>query len=785
MATTFTSACTALAPYVDNGVNATDTTRTASRVNEAQRRLIDQYNFLIRREELKRTLLVYAASPTDLILDNIDATKVMILSLWREENNELEMAASLEKKALDMVERDILQEVETERRDTFQALETSSNQNTFGGLVGRIGLETFTKYKSPVSRVASYVNQAYQTAIDQYNFLVRGEELNEVGTAELTFVAKDITNTTDNAFIFDLRVPIEVIRGLSVSLMMMDAGAPVADAIAMKTQAVGTIGQNVVAAVEKVRRVVTGDAGRLHNELPDGLKFPTARLTTLLTQASTEAAAQLEFLQRREELDGTGVTLVVSFEVKKKLVESYLATSQAAVEIATATKQEAFALIERDVVAAVEKLRKVVTGDAGRLHNELPDGLKFPTARLTTLLTQASTEAAAQLEFLQRREELDGTGVTLVVSFEVKKKLVESYLATSQAAVEIATATKQEAFALIERDVVAAVEKLRKVVTGDVGRLHNELVMGLKVPTARMTKLLNQAVADIIAHQSFLQRADDDIISPPPATFEQKKLLVESYLFALDGNTEAAMAVKKSAFELIERDYTASTLTSRRDTRMALSLGSPSSFGYYWGRIGLGFDEALNFTNESIKRAVTGAEESLMNSGKWVGTVAEYTFTVSNSGDVFLPREVETVLFATFDGDPRPVHDRFAEYMRGGTGIKTEDSPWRSGFSDRGEAVDPADSITKRKYFVSVPQENQPTLVRYLAKRRFVPHIADTDSMYLSNYEAVSQAAMAIMSLGKIGSFDAARKLLADQMAQQYFKSQIGGAHNKRVFAMR
>ena len=681
MATTFTSACTALAPYVDNGVNATDTTRTASRVNEAQRRLIDQYNFLIRREELKRTLLVYAASPTDLILDNIDATKVMILSLWREENNELEMAASLEKKALDMVERDILQEVETERRDTFQALETSSNQNTFGGLVGRIGLETFTKYKSPVSRVASYVNQAYQTAIDQYNFLVRGEELNEVGTAELTFVAKDITNTTDNAFIFDLRVPIEVIRGLSVSLMMMDAGAPVADAIAMKTQAVGTIGQNVVAAVEKVRRVVTGDAGRLHNELPDGLKFPTARLTTLLTQASTEAAAQLEFLQRREELDGTGVTLVVSFEVKKKLVESYLATSQAAVEIATATKQEAFALIERDVVAAVEKLRKVVTGD--------------------------------------------------------------------------------------------------------VGRLHNELVMGLKVPTARMTKLLNQAVADIIAHQSFLQRADDDIISPPPATFEQKKLLVESYLFALDGNTEAAMAVKKSAFELIERDYTASTLTSRRDTRMALSLGSPSSFGYYWGRIGLGFDEALNFTNESIKRAVTGAEESLMNSGKWVGTVAEYTFTVSNSGDVFLPREVETVLFATFDGDPRPVHDRFAEYMRGGTGIKTEDSPWRSGFSDRGEAVDPADSITKRKYFVSVPQENQPTLVRYLAKRRFVPHIADTDSMYLSNYEAVSQAAMAIMSLGKIGSFDAARKLLADQMAQQYFKSQIGGAHNKRVFAMR
>jgi hypothetical protein len=225
--------------------------------------------------------------------------------------------------------------------------------------------------------------------------------------------------------------------------------------------------------------------------------------------------------------------------------------------------------------------------------------------------------------------------------------------------------------------------------------------------------------------------------------------------------------------------------TYRRTLRMGLSLGSPSSFGYYWGRIGLGFDGALTFSNAMIKRAVTSAEESLMNSGKWVGTVADYSFTLEESGEVFLPREVETVLFVTFDGDPRPVHDRFAEYMRGGTGIKTTEEPWRSGFSDRGDAVDPEDGITKRRYFVSVPQENKQTLVRYLAKRRFVPHLADTDSMYLNNYEAVSQAAMAILTQGKAGSFDAGKKLLADQMTQQYFKSQVFGIHNRSILAMR
>ena len=391
------------------------------------------------------------------------------------------------------------------------------------------------------------------------------------------------------------------------------------------------------------------------------------------------------------------------------------------------------------------------------------------------MLTQASTEAAAQLEFLQRREELDGTGVTLVVSFEVKKKLVESYIATSQAAVEIATATKQEAFALIERDVTAAVEKLRKAKTGDEGRLHNELPDGLKFPTARLTKLLNQAVSDAIAHHQFLQRGDDDLISPPAVTFEQKKMLVESYLASATGGLEQANILKAAALEIIARDYKATVETARRDDRMALTLTAPTSYGYHWGRIALGFEGALEFSNNLIKRAVTAAEESLMNSGKWVGTVSEYTLSLSASGEVFLPREVDTVLFASFDGDPRPVHDRYAEYMRGGSGIKTTSNVGRSGFSDLGHAVDPADGKTKRKYFVGVPTEGTPTLVRYLAKRRFVPHASNTDNMYLDNFAAVEQMALSILTQGKLGNFEAAKKLLADQVAQNFFKSQIWG----------
>jgi hypothetical protein len=345
---------------------------------------------------------------------------------------------------------------------------------------------------------------------------------------------------------------------------------------------------------------------------------------------------------------------------------------------------------------------------------------------------------------------------------------------------------KQHAFELIERNIVTLVEKTRSEVTGEVGRLHNEIVNGLKVPTARMTTLLNQAVTDAIAHQKAVQKSDDDDIPPPPIGYEIKKLLVESYLLSLEGDMELAAAAKNAAFQLIERDVLTTDYETRKNTRFALTLTDPDSFGYHWGRVGLAFEQALSFTDNAIKRAVTTAEETLMNMGKWVGTVGEYTMTISASGEYSLPREVETVLFVAFDGNPAPVHDRYMEYMRGGTGIKTADNAWRTGFSDLGHVRDAADgNKLKRKYFITVPQEGRETTILYLAKRRFLPHAADDELMYLRNYEAVAQAALSILTQGEIGAIDAAKRLLSEQITQQFMKTQTWGVHNRPVINLR
>lgn len=174
-----------------------------------------------------------------------------------------------------------------------------------------------------------------------------------------------------------------------------------------------------------------------------------------------------------------------------------------------------------------------------------------------------------------------------------------------------------------------------------------------------------------------------------------------------------------------------------------------------------------------------------MFAGKWVGTVAEYTLSVNATGEFFLPAEVETILFMSFDGDPKPVHDRLNEWIKGGTGYRETDDKWREGAVDRGESIDPADNVLKRKYWITLPTV-VPT-VRILAKRRFVPHTSNSEKMYLRNYQAVYEATKGILLGGEqiTPHIDKAKEMLSGQIAQQNFTGNRGAAHTRRVLMFR
>jgi hypothetical protein len=781
MATTYLEARNLLAPYVDNGVAVTDTARIDQRIDEAQRRLIDHYNFLSRREEMEKASLTWNAGGTtgnpatgNLILDNLDATKNMILALWREENNQLELATGLETKANSYIERNLMNDVERARRATFQTLATNNGQNTFGGLTGRVGLETLVQYRLPEGRIKSLINQAYQQAIDQHNFVSRREDKSR---APLTYAA--LTGDTE---IFNTLLPVEVVRLLTLSLIVTDAGG---DGTGLKSQAFELIDRNITTLVEQTRRDAAGTEGRLHNELPGGLQIPTARLTTYLSQAATEAGTHYDFLARREDYSSGVKPSPFAYEVLKPLVESYIATLGGTVDVSAAKKQEAFSIIERDLMQNVEAARRATAGEAGRLHNELPEGVRIATARINEYLSQAAAEAGAHWDFLARRENYSSGTKPNPFTYEVRKKFVESYVAAGAGQIEAASALKAEGQTLIERDLMAQVEAARRAAAGDEGKLHNELPQGVTIPTNRLTTYLSQASTEIGAQQDFLQRREDYNGPAPTPTYEQRKILVESYLATSAGQPDVATALKQQALALIERDVMAAIEAARRSTRQALLASANDSFGYHWGRIGLELPEAYRLSDSAVKRMVNAAEEQLMFAGKWVGTVAEYTLSVSTTGEFFLPREVETILFMSFDGDPKPVHDRLNEWIRGGTGYREIDDSWREGAVDRGEAVDPADGFLKRKYWITLP--NVVPVVRILAKRRFVPHTSDSEKMYLRNYQAIYEATKGILLGGDqiTPHIEKAKEMLASQIAQQNFTGNRGAAHTRRVLMFR
>ena len=779
---TYLEARSLLAPYVDNGVAVTDTTRIDQRIDEAQRRLIDHYNFLSRREESARPPLTWQTGGTtgvpatgNLILDNLDATKNMILALWREENNQLELATGLETRAYSYIERNITNDVERERRTSYESL-TVGGQNTFGGMVGRVGLETLIQYRMPVSRIKSIVNRAYQQAVDHHNFVSRRENL-EQNTITYNALTLDIET-------FDALLPDEVVRLLTLSNVITDNGS---DGAGLKQQALELIERNITATVERTRRSQTGDVGRFHNELPNGLAIPSNRLNQYFSQAALDASAHYDFLARREDYAGGAKPAFGNFpfEVRAKLVESYIATASGAIEASTALKGEAFQTIERDLMQNVEAARRVAAGEPGRLHNELPEGVRVATSRLTQFLSQAATEAGAHWDFLARRENYSSGTKPNPFTYEVRKKYVESYLASTGGAVEVASALKAEAQALIERDLMAQVEAARRATAGDEGKLHNELPQGVTIPTGRLTTFLSQAATEIGAQQDFLQRREDYNGPAPTPTYEQKKILVESYLATSAGQPEVATALKQQALALIERDVMTAIESARRSTREALLASANDTFGYHWGRIGLELPEAYKLSDSAVKRMVNVAEEQLMLAGKWVGTVAEYTLSVSVTGEFFLPVEVETILFMSFDGDPKPVHDRLNEWIRGGTGYRENDDKWREGAVDRGEAIDPADNFLKRKYWITLP--NVVPVVRILAKRRFVSHTVNSDKMYLRNYQAIFEATKGILLGGEqiTPHIEKAKEMLAGQIAQQSFSGNRGAAHTRRVLAFR
>lgn len=125
---------------------------------------------------------VEAVNDTDLLLiDDLEALKLMLLAIYREENDQLESAQALEAKAVERLTIKTDRSVEAARRLNFQTRLSTEIENSFGQMLSRLALDIEEGLRVFDSELADILNHAeeilfnlgpWNGTVDQYKVTV-------------------------------------------------------------------------------------------------------------------------------------------------------------------------------------------------------------------------------------------------------------------------------------------------------------------------------------------------------------------------------------------------------------------------------------------------------------------------------------------------------------------------------------------------------------------------------------------------------------------------------------
>jgi predicted secreted protein len=105
--------------------------------------------------------IIDAKEDTDLLLiDDLEALKLILLAIFREENDQLESAQALEAKAVERLTLKTDMAVEAARRLNYQTRLTSETEGSFGQFLSRIALEIEGGRRMFDGELADLINQA-------------------------------------------------------------------------------------------------------------------------------------------------------------------------------------------------------------------------------------------------------------------------------------------------------------------------------------------------------------------------------------------------------------------------------------------------------------------------------------------------------------------------------------------------------------------------------------------------------------------------------------------------
>ncbi len=298
MSLTRATARTICAAVAQTGLTSTDP-RLDQQIDQAMARLIRYRNAFVRQEEYDTAAITFAAASDPLQIDAPDALQLMVLCLWREQNDKIDSAGELESRARGLIAQDIVQTFEVTNKTAYLSA-VASTAFTRTWYASRLGLDTKgglatspVKLKRYVSRAAAWIYQK----IYEYQLIER----NRIHTAPPTLAAQP--SISNDSTVFSPVIDYETMR-LVVQAFALEGGVVAGDtasqqsALAMLTEAGALIKRFLDAELEALRHgtyttalgSLTSDTfgyfkAQLALELPQGLKLSAVEIGRLCNSA--------------------------------------------------------------------------------------------------------------------------------------------------------------------------------------------------------------------------------------------------------------------------------------------------------------------------------------------------------------------------------------------------------------------------------------------------------------------------------------------------------------------
>ena len=218
-----------------------------------------------------------------------------------------------------------------------------------------------------------------------------------------------------------------------------------------------------------------------------------------------------------------------------------------------------------------------------------------------------------------------------------------------------------------------------------------------------------------------------------------------------NGQLDLAQTFETKAIERLSMVLDKTLEGARRLNYQTMITNSvPGTMGYTRARMALDLKDGLHTDDAALFHLINRTEEHLMAKGRWFGTIKQFTVNITATGEFYLPSNVDSILFASFESTRVDPFTQDYDFHENGPGYRTNNNSYSFVLVDRGEdfVLDPAlgYNVPVRKYFTVKPDDNlASTPLTILAKLRFQPKQNDSSEMVIKNYPALLEMATAIM----------------------------------------